>query len=141
MEPAVIVYDAGCPFCRWATRTILAWDRRHRLRAVALQAPESERLLAPVPSERRADSWHLVRGGRVRSAGAAVGPLLRLLPGGTAPALVAESFPRTTERLYRWVSAHRETLGRLVAGNPCARGGHGAKGGGPESADPKRPGT
>ena len=96
-----VLYDRDCGFCRWSLDKILAWDRRRRLRPVAIQSEEGQRLLAPVPPEHRLDSWHLVVDGEVRSAGAAVAPLLR-------------AFPHVTERAYRWVADHRDVVARLL---------------------------
>ncbi len=122
MEPAIIVYDSDCGFCRWALARILAWDRRGRLRPVALQDDAAVLLLPGMDAEERARSWHIViPGEEVRSGGAALPPLLRLLPGG-APWLgaVAATSPRSTERLYRWVADHRDWLGRLVGARACS---------------------
>jgi predicted DCC family thiol-disulfide oxidoreductase YuxK len=111
-----LLFDADCGFCRWATDRILAWDRGRRLRPVALQDAEAGELLRGVPYERRVASWHLVSPeGRVYSAGAAVGPLLRLLPGGTPLAAFADAFPRTTARAYAAIARNRGRLGRLLA--------------------------
>ena len=68
-------------------------------------------------SEReRLDSWHLVQpDGSVVSAGAAAAPLARLLTGGRPLAAVFETFPRATERAYRWVAAHRVAFGKLLS--------------------------
>jgi predicted DCC family thiol-disulfide oxidoreductase YuxK len=121
MDRAVVLFDEDCGFCRWATGKLLAWDRRGRLRPVALQDPEAERLLTGMDRGRRMASWHLLTpDGRVRSAGRAVAPLLRLLPAGTPLAVVAESFPKTTDRLYDWISRHRERLGSLLGQQRCA---------------------
>jgi predicted DCC family thiol-disulfide oxidoreductase YuxK len=91
------------------------WDRRRRLRAVAIQSTEGEHLLAGMDERRRLDSWHLVEpDGRVVSAGAAAGPLARLLPGGRPLADLLERFPSATERAYRWVADSRGTLARLL---------------------------
>ena len=48
------------------------------------------------------------------SAGAAFGPLLRLLPGGVPLARLAERFPSVAERGYRWVAGHRTPIGRAL---------------------------
>jgi len=69
-----------------------------------------------MPEERRWDSWHIVQDGRVSSAGAGFAPLLRLLPGGGPPALLAGRFPRAAERAYRLVADNRSRLGPLVPG-------------------------
>jgi predicted DCC family thiol-disulfide oxidoreductase YuxK len=121
MDRAVVLFDEDCGFCRWAAGRLLAWDRRGRLRPVALQDPEAEQLLAGMDRGRQMASWHLVDlDGRIRSAGRAVAPLLRLLPAGTPLAVVAESFPKTTDRLYEWISRHRERLGSLLGQQRCA---------------------
>jgi predicted DCC family thiol-disulfide oxidoreductase YuxK len=118
MSPApdsyAVLYDRDCGFCRWSLDKILAWDRRRHLRSVAIQSEEGQRLLAPVPPERRLDSWHLVRDGEVRSAGAAAAPLFAVLPGGRPLAALLRAFPRATEWTYRWVADHRDLMARLL---------------------------
>jgi predicted DCC family thiol-disulfide oxidoreductase YuxK len=110
-----VLYDRDCGFCRWSLAQLLALDRRGRLRPVALGTPEADTLLAELTPEQRASSWHLVSAdGRRWSAGAAAPPLLRLLPGGRAPAAPLALAPRGTERVYRWVADHRSTLSRLI---------------------------
>jgi predicted DCC family thiol-disulfide oxidoreductase YuxK len=114
-ERAAILYDAECGFCRWSADKILAWDVRRRLRPVALQDPEADRLLEGMDQGRKMASWHLVGAdGRVRSAGDAIPELLRLLPGGAPLAVLAGVSPRATEAAYRWVSDHRDGLARLL---------------------------
>ena len=115
MERSALLYDADCGFCLWSLHRVLALDRHHRLRPVALQDPEADELLRGMDPERKMASWHLVTpNGSVHSAGAALGPLLRLLPRGRPIASLAERFPRATERAYRWVADHRSLLGRVV---------------------------
>jgi predicted DCC family thiol-disulfide oxidoreductase YuxK len=110
-----IFYDADCGLCTWLMARILAWDRERRLRPVALQEPEAPVLLGDMDEATRMASWHLVTpDGVVRSAGAAVGPLLRTLPHGARLATLAERRPRLTERAYRWGADHRSALGRLL---------------------------
>ena len=113
---ATLFYDADCGFCRWSAARVAAWDRRHRVRLVPLQERgEADRLLGAMPEDERMASWHLVSpGGAVRSAGAAFGPLLRLLPGGRPLALVAEAAPGLTDAAYGFVAGRRSCLGRLV---------------------------
>lgn len=113
-EQAVLLYDDTCGFCRRAMRLIMRWDRDERLRAVPLQATEAATLLPGMSEAQRMDSWHLVTGGRVYSAGEAAAPLLRLLPGGTPLAAACRAFPRATERTYRWVANNRERLVRFL---------------------------
>jgi predicted DCC family thiol-disulfide oxidoreductase YuxK len=115
MPRTILLYDSDCGFCRWCLGKVLAWDRRHELRPVALQDPEAERLLAEVPSDERMSSWHLVEdGGEVRSGGAAFSPLFRLLPGASPLAALTTRSPRVTDRAYRWVAGNRTRWGKLV---------------------------
>jgi predicted DCC family thiol-disulfide oxidoreductase YuxK len=115
VEQAVILYDADCGFCLWSLHKILAWDRHNRLRPVALQDPEADRLLPGMDTRQKMRSWHLVTpDGTVYSSGAAVPPLMRLLPGGTPVAALASTFPGSTESLYRWVARNRGTIGRVL---------------------------
>ncbi len=118
----VVLYDPDCGFCRWSLAQLLALDRRGALRPVALGTEEADALLAEMTPEARASSWHLVSpDGRRWSAGAAVPPLLRLLPAGRPPAAIMERAPVLTERAYRWVAAHRSALSRLIPARAKAR--------------------
>ena len=110
-----MLYDPDCGFCRWSLSQLLALDRRRVLRPVALGSAEADKLLGDLTPEQRAGSWHLVApDGRRWSAGAAAPPLLRLLPGGRAPATLLARAPRATERTYRWVADHRSWFSRLI---------------------------
>jgi predicted DCC family thiol-disulfide oxidoreductase YuxK len=112
---AVVLFDEDCGFCRWSLDKILAWDRRGRLRPVAIQSEEGGRLLAAVPERERLDSWHLVDPcGVVRSGGAGAAPLASLLPGGRPLAWLFGTFPGVTDRVYRWVAGNRDRLARLL---------------------------
>ncbi|MDP9228196.1 MAG: DCC1-like thiol-disulfide oxidoreductase family protein [Actinomycetota bacterium] len=112
-ERPIVLYDRDCGFCRWSLSKLLAWDHRGRLRPVALQDPEAERLLAGMSEQERMASWHLVGpGGGIRSAGAAFAPMLRELPGGAVPARLAERLPGPVDRAYRWVAGHRSPIGK-----------------------------
>ncbi len=112
---AVILYDLDCGFCRWSVAKVIAWDRRARLRVAPIQSSEGERILEPLDSTARLASWHLLTpDGRLRSAGAAFGPLLTLLPGGDPLAALAAARPDAAERAYRWIASRRGSLGRLV---------------------------
>ena len=96
MPQATLLYDRDCGFCRWSLAKVLAWDRRRAVRPVALDSPEAEQALAGIP------------------AGAAFAPLLRLLPGGSPLAALADRAPTATDRAYRWVAGHRSLWGKLV---------------------------
>ena len=119
---AVLLYDGDCGICRWSAAKVLKWDRRRRLRPVALQDAEAGRLLGHLTEEERMSSWHLVTpDGRTVSAGAAAAPLLRLLPGGRPLAALAAALPGVTERAYRLVADNRGRFGPLVTAGAVAR--------------------
>lgn len=111
---AALLYDRDCGFCRWSLGLLLAWDRNRALEPVAIQSDRGAALLAGLEPERRLDSLHLLIAGERRSAGAAVAPILRLLPGGRGPAALAERAPGATDRSYRWVAEHRGRIGRAI---------------------------
>jgi predicted DCC family thiol-disulfide oxidoreductase YuxK len=116
----VLLYDADCGFCRWAVDKILTWDRQRRLTPVALHDPAADELLPGMDSETKMRSWHLVTpDGAVHSAGAGAAPLLRLLPGGRAPAALLSAFPGITGRAYALVARNRDLFGRLVGQSAC----------------------
>lgn len=121
MAVGTVCYDAGCGLCRWCAWQLRRWDRRGRLRFVALGDPRSDELLSELSADRRRSSWHLVSAdGRVASGGAAVSRVLELLPGGKPLASVADRFPTITESAYRWVADRRERIGRLLGQEACA---------------------
>jgi predicted DCC family thiol-disulfide oxidoreductase YuxK len=110
-----VLYDRDCGFCRWSLRWLRSWDRDGRVRAVALQDAEAERLLGDLDAGDRMASWHLIDAqGRRSSAGAALAPLLRELHGGAALARALEAAPRVADTGYALVARHRSGLGRLV---------------------------
>jgi predicted DCC family thiol-disulfide oxidoreductase YuxK len=110
-----ILYDAECGFCQWLLAGLLRWDRARRLRPIALQRPEADELLADLTPAERIASWHLISPiGERRSGGAALAPVLRLLPHGGVPAAACSRLPNLTERAYGWVAAHRPQLSGLI---------------------------
>jgi predicted DCC family thiol-disulfide oxidoreductase YuxK len=120
VERAILLYDADCGFCRWSISKVLAWDRHGCLRAVPLQSPEADLLLADMDLESRMASWHLVTSGEVYSGGAAVSPLARTLPAGPPIAWLADLSPHVTDRAYRFVASRRERIGRALGEPACA---------------------
>jgi predicted DCC family thiol-disulfide oxidoreductase YuxK len=121
MERHLVLYDEDCGFCRWSLARLLRWDRRGRLRAVPIQGEEGDRLLADLSERDRLASWHLVTpDGRRYSGAAATAPVARLLPAGTPVAFLADRFPRSTDRLYRWVARNRDAFGRRLGEAACA---------------------
>ncbi len=114
----MVLYDGACSFCKWLLSGLLAWDRAGRLHPVALQLPEAAELLRDLAVPERMSSWHLISpNGDRSSGGAALSPLLRLLPGGRLPAAAFDRAPVATERGYRWVADHRSQLSRWVPSN------------------------
>jgi predicted DCC family thiol-disulfide oxidoreductase YuxK len=121
MEPYLILYDEDCGFCRWSLSQVLDWDRRKRLRPVALQSEEADEYLGDMNQGRKMASWHLVDPeGTVWSAGAAAAPLFRVLPGGRLLSVIAAAFPGLTELIYRLVAGNRELLARLIGQEACS---------------------
>ena len=119
-----VLYDADCGFCMWMLAGLLRWDRAGHLRPIALEDPEADALLADLTPARRAASWHLISPtGARNSGGAAVSPLLRLLPGGQSPAVAFAKFPWLTDAGYRWVAEHRAHLSKLVPAGAKQRAG------------------
>ena len=111
---ALLLYDGECAFCRCCLRRVLAWDGRH-LRPVALQEDTATELLAELDEDERMASWHLVEANGTRfSGGAAVAPLMRLMPGGAPLARAAETFPGAVDASYDFIARHRSALSRLV---------------------------
>ena len=107
----VVLYDADCSVCRALLAWLLRRDRAHRLEPLALQAPEAAGLLPELTPAERMASWHLVDpSGRRRSGGAALAPVLSLLPGWRLPAAALGRLPWLADHGYRWVAAHRSSL-------------------------------
>jgi len=111
----LVLYDADCGLCKWLLAGLLRWDRTRRLRPVPLDGTQAETLLSDLDPGERMASWHLIGpGGERRSAGAALAPLVAMLPGGRAPSAMLARFPAVTGRGYRWVADNRGRLSSLV---------------------------
>jgi predicted DCC family thiol-disulfide oxidoreductase YuxK len=114
-ERAVVLYDADCGVCVWLLSGLLRCDRDGRLRSLALQRPEADELLTDLTPAERIASWHLISpAGPRQSGGAALAPLLALLPHGRAPAAALARVPGLTDRGYRWTAEHRAQVAKLV---------------------------
>jgi len=112
---SVLLYDASCGFCRWGVARVLSRDRAARLRPLGIQSEEGDRLLSALDPAERLASWHLVTAdGCLHSGGAAVVPLLQLLPASRPAVLLFSLSPGLTHRAYRLVARHRNGIGRLV---------------------------
>jgi predicted DCC family thiol-disulfide oxidoreductase YuxK len=116
MAKATLLYDADCGFCRWTLALILEWDRAGRLRPLALQDPEADRLLGEaVSADLKMESFHLVTSsGEVYSRGSALTKLATLLPGGGPIASLMARVPRVVDRGYFWVARNRGIFGRTI---------------------------
>lgn len=109
-----VLYDHDCGFCRFSVALVLACDRRRRLRPVAIQSEEGERLLEGLPAAERLASAHVVLpDGAVRSGGAVAAAVLQELGAGGL-ARLAERRPALAARVYSAVADRRTALGRLV---------------------------
>jgi predicted DCC family thiol-disulfide oxidoreductase YuxK len=111
----IVLYDADCGFCRWATAWAIRRDRRHVLVAVPIQSPLGCELLVDIVPSDRLRSAHVVRDdGSRRSGGAAAADVLSVLPPTRALGRLTRSLPRTTALLYGVVAARRVSFGRLI---------------------------
>ena len=121
VDVPIVFFDQDCGFCRWCSDRLRAWDRHGRLRFAPIQGAEGDRWLGSMSPEARLGSWHLVSpDGSIVSAGAALPPTLRLLPGGRPLAGLFAASPSMTERLYRWTVRHRVRLGALLGQRACS---------------------
>ena len=119
--PITVLFDEDCGLCRWSADKLRTWDRSDALRFVGIRSAEGDRILHGMDTDTRLASWHAAApNGAVWSAGSAVPVIARHLRSGRPIAWLAETFPETTERLYRWVAAHRLELGRVLGQRACA---------------------
>ncbi len=109
-----LLYDGDCGFCRLSTKVAMRLDDEERLRPVAIQSEEGQRLLTEVPEDLRLESFHVVTpGGHVVSGPDAAPLLARLLRGGHVPSRAMRRFPSQTAAAYGFISRHRGALGRI----------------------------
>jgi predicted DCC family thiol-disulfide oxidoreductase YuxK len=121
MDPITVLFDEDCGLCRWSADKLRLWDSERALSFVGIRSATGDRLLAGMDMPARLASWHAAASnGAVWSAGAAIPVVARRLRGGAPIAWLAEAFPETTEHLYRWVTAHRPEIGRLLGEHACA---------------------
>jgi predicted DCC family thiol-disulfide oxidoreductase YuxK len=110
----ILVYDGACRLCRVCAALVLRADRRRRVEAITLEQGAARGLSSGIDPERWRASWHVIDdAGALRSGGAAVGPLLRVLGLGPAAVLV-ERAPRATDRAYRGLADRRGRLSRWL---------------------------
>ncbi len=116
MSERLLLYDRDCGLCLSVVAGALILDRARRLRPVALQSAEAERVLPGMPPEQRLASFHLLdqATGQVSSAGAGLAELAAGLPGGRLTGSVLRAAPALNERAYRLVADNRHRLGRKI---------------------------
>jgi predicted DCC family thiol-disulfide oxidoreductase YuxK len=121
MDPMTVLFDEDCGLCRWSADQLRRWDTVGTLSFAGIRSATGDRLLAGMDMATRLASWHVVASnGAVWSAGAAVPVVARRLRGGAPLGWLAEAFPGTTERVYRWITAHRPEIARLLGEHACA---------------------
>jgi predicted DCC family thiol-disulfide oxidoreductase YuxK len=121
MEPITVLFDEDCGLCRWSAGKLHTWDTANALRFVGIRSDAGRTTLRTMDVETRLESWHVAtENGAVWSGGAAIPLVARRLRGGTPVAWLAETIPDTTERLYRWIAAHRLVFARLLGEQACA---------------------
>lgn len=121
MDPVTVLFDEDCGPCRWSADKLRVWDSEDALRFVGIRSPGGARILQGMDMDTRMASWHAAASnGAVWSAGAAIPVVVRRLRGGAPIAWLAETFPETAERLYRWVSTHRVEISRFLGERSCA---------------------
>lgn len=121
--PAVtVLFDRDCGFCRWSVAKLLAWDRAGRLRPLAIQSEEGQRLLADLTPEQRLATAHAVDAeGRRASDGDALAPIAAVLPGGAPLAALGRRAPGVVRLGYHAVAGRRSLFGKLVSERAKAR--------------------
>ena len=121
--PAVtVLFDRDCGFCRWSVGRLLAWDRDGRLRPVAIQSDEGQRLLADLTPQRRLASAHAIDAdGRRTSGGDAFATVAAVLPGGAPLAALGRRAPGAVRRAYDAIADRRSLFGKLVTDGAKAR--------------------
>jgi predicted DCC family thiol-disulfide oxidoreductase YuxK len=121
--PAVtVLFDCDCGFCRWSVAKLLAWDRAGRLRPLAIQSEEGQRLLGDLAPDERLASAHAVdAAGRRTSGGDALAPIAEVLPGGAPLAALGRRAPALARAGYRAVAGRRALFGKLIGDAAKAR--------------------
>ena len=110
MATARLVFDGQCGFCTWMAWWIRRIDRRDRLDIVPLQRPGVPESIGSTEREcRTALQWQGPDGSRSSGAGAANAALATAF-GTRLPLHVYRVTAGFQERMYHWVSAHRERL-------------------------------
>jgi predicted DCC family thiol-disulfide oxidoreductase YuxK len=124
MARRVLLYDAGCGFCRFAARVVTKLDRRDELALLGLEDASADRLLEHVSDEERVSLLRLVLpDGRMLSGGTAALNVLERLPA-TRPlarTVAVLHAQRAADAAYALVARNRDLLGCLVPDGPGPR--------------------
>jgi predicted DCC family thiol-disulfide oxidoreductase YuxK len=114
-DPVVVLYDAGCAWCRWSVAKVLAFDLRRLLQPEPIQGELGRLLLDGMPEAQQLASAHAVTpDGQVFSGGDAAVPIAAVLPVGAALAALLRAFGGATRAAYALIAGNRSRLGRLV---------------------------
>ncbi len=121
-----VLYDSDCGFCKLSVRGLLRLDRDERLRAVAIQSDEGQRLLTEVPRGEAARERPSRDPGRDR-------PLRRATPRRRSPACCPRaSFPPASSAASRTPPtasiAGSPATGAPSAASACARASRSSEG-------------
>ncbi len=123
-EPATLIYDGDCEFCRRQVDRVEGWDRNGRIQPIPFQSADLERY--GVDRSAAEEAMHLItpRGEVFRGAEAAR-EVLRRLPGlrWAAAVFAIPGVPAIAERVYRWIARRRHRFG--CSSGVCGRGDHG----------------
>lgn len=110
-----VIYDGACGLCRLCVALLLVCDRRGRLRPVPMDDPRAAPLRGTMAAAQWQASWHLAGpDGRLRSGGAAIPVVCRLLPGFGPLGRLCGAGPDVTQRIYAWVAGHRSRIGPWI---------------------------
>ncbi len=71
-----LLYDSDCRFCRATLGLLLAWDRHHRLRPVALQSEEGSQLLPELTPQQRLEAVRAIPESGIPHAAGAAAPVV-----------------------------------------------------------------
>ena len=116
----VLLYDAGCRFCRWSARVVFRLDSDRRLAFLPLGDPRALPLLTTLEEHERFATWRLaLHDGSLVGYGAGLTQLLGTMRRTSLAAPVVSRIPDSLlDSVYGMVARHRETLGKLVPNRP-----------------------
>ena len=125
LPQSVVVYDGECRFCRQQITRIQGWDRQHRFEYLPRQTPGIE------------DRYPLLAQGDFNTGMRLIMPDGDIHVGADAVYHIALGLPRwrwiawiyrvpllhgLAKRLYAWIAARRQSLGKSCDDNTCEIG-------------------